>query len=196
MPNLLSLARIPLAVVFPLVVKRPKLALGVLGVAAATDILDGFFARRWNQATPTGALVDGIADKVISGSVVASLVGHGYVSPAAAILVATRELFELPLAIRLLASPSARARNVQRAANRAGKIATTLELFAVVAVLRRSRFAPAVIGAAALAGFFAGLSYVAREIEAERLEEARASFGTGRAANDATPIAAELALTG
>ena len=196
LPNLLSAARIPLAVAFPFVVKRPKLAFGVLGLAALTDVLDGYFARRLNQATPIGALVDGFADKVISGSVVLSLVGNGFVSPAAAILVATRELFELPLAVRLLASPKARAIDIERAANRAGKYATTLELLAVIAVLRRSRLAPLAIGAAAIAGLIAGVSYVAREIEGERMAEARKAFGAGKAANDESTITAELALTG
>src|SRR5688572_5488769 len=168
LPNLLSAARLPLAFAFPFVADRPKLALGVLGIAASTDVLDGFAARRLHQATPIGALVDGIADKVLGCCVMAALVRRGYVSPGAALLLATRELLELPLAIRLLVSPAARALDVDRAANRAGKLATTLELFAVIAVLRRSRLAPVMIGAAALAGLVAGVTYWTRELEAER----------------------------
>ncbi|PIQ83784.1 MAG: CDP-diacylglycerol--glycerol-3-phosphate 3-phosphatidyltransferase, partial [Candidatus Omnitrophica bacterium CG11_big_fil_rev_8_21_14_0_20_63_9] len=34
-------------------------------VASLTDWLDGWLARRWNQMSPLGALLDPIADKVL-----------------------------------------------------------------------------------------------------------------------------------
>ena len=40
-------------------------ALGCFFVAGATDWLDGYLARRLGQATPLGALLDPIADKVL-----------------------------------------------------------------------------------------------------------------------------------
>lgn len=40
-------------------------ALWVFGVAAATDVLDGFLARWLNQMSPLGALLDPMADKLL-----------------------------------------------------------------------------------------------------------------------------------
>ncbi len=34
-------------------------------IAAATDILDGYLARRWRQVTTVGTLLDPIADKLL-----------------------------------------------------------------------------------------------------------------------------------
>ena len=46
-PNLLSAARVPLAVAFPFAIGYAWSALAVLGAAVVTDILDGWLARRW-----------------------------------------------------------------------------------------------------------------------------------------------------
>jgi CDP-diacylglycerol---glycerol-3-phosphate 3-phosphatidyltransferase len=59
--DLLSLARIPLAVVFPFASTSGRLA--VLVAAAATDLLDGPIARRLGSSS-FGAVIDPIADKL------------------------------------------------------------------------------------------------------------------------------------
>lgn len=46
----------------------------VLAVAALTDWLDGWLARRLNAVTPLGALLDPIADKVLTGSYLVAFV--------------------------------------------------------------------------------------------------------------------------
>ena len=69
-PNLLTLARIgfiPLLVVFfylPFSWSMP-LAAGLFALASITDWLDGYLARRWDQATPFGAFLDPVADKLM-----------------------------------------------------------------------------------------------------------------------------------
>ncbi len=86
LPNLLTLARIffvPL-VVAALVQERrvyefggiefgnETLALVIFLVAAMTDMLDGYLARKWSQITTVGMLLDPIADKLlISASLIA-----------------------------------------------------------------------------------------------------------------------------
>src|SRR5881628_2667887 len=87
-PNLLTIARIffvPLLVaalvgksvavrVGGLVVTNEWLALAIFLVAAATDLLDGFLARRWGQITTIGTLLDPIADKLLISAALISLV--------------------------------------------------------------------------------------------------------------------------
>lgn len=167
LPNILSAARLPLAVAFPLV-KENASALAIIGAAGITDLLDGWSARKLGQKTTVGAALDGFADKAFGVSLLVTLVQRGVLSPVSALLLATRELFELPLAARVLFTPEAQCATVDRAANRFGKVATALELAAVVAALARARVARPLVVAAGVAGAVAGISYWLRELAAER----------------------------
>ncbi len=160
-PNLLTAARFPLALAFPFVAHRPRLALGVVGAAAVTDVLDGFLARRMGKVSTEGAIADGIADKAFAASVVGTLIAKGRLAPVSALLLATREIGELLLVARALARGEAPA---QRAANAAGKIATTLELLTVVSVLVGARGRRLLLGVTAAASFVSALSYWVREL--------------------------------
>ena len=77
-PNLLTILRIffvPLLVA-ALVQEHASvwLALGIFLVAASTDLLDGYLARRWRQITTIGTLLDPIADKLLISSALIALV--------------------------------------------------------------------------------------------------------------------------
>jgi CDP-diacylglycerol--glycerol-3-phosphate 3-phosphatidyltransferase len=61
-------------------------------VAAATDLLDGYIARRTGQVTNLGKLLDPIADKLLVISALILLVNIDRVSALVAILVIAREL--------------------------------------------------------------------------------------------------------
>lgn len=66
-PNLLTLARL-IAVPFFIVASARgnyTLALIIFGAAAFTDIVDGFIARRLNQRSRLGAILDPAADKTM-----------------------------------------------------------------------------------------------------------------------------------
>lgn len=69
-PNLLTVLRVLLIPVFILLFYLPFswsywAASMVFAVAAATDWLDGYLARRWEQSTPFGAFLDPVADKLM-----------------------------------------------------------------------------------------------------------------------------------
>jgi phosphatidylglycerophosphate synthase len=72
LPSALSLARLPLAAVFPLAANE-IVAVTLLVAAAATDVLDGWCARRLGRVTFTGTLLDPLMDKLFVVGVVTSL---------------------------------------------------------------------------------------------------------------------------
>jgi cardiolipin synthase (CMP-forming) len=66
-PNMLSgirLLTIPLFAWLALVPQEDGLAALVLALGGATDFFDGWLARRWNQVTRVGQLLDPIADRL------------------------------------------------------------------------------------------------------------------------------------
>jgi len=59
--------------------------------AAATDLLDGYLARRWGQITTVGTLLDPIADKLLISAALVSLVDIHRVPAWMVILIISRE---------------------------------------------------------------------------------------------------------
>ena len=74
LPNALSALRLALVPVFFWLVlgHRDGWALGLLAVSGFTDYLDGNLARRWNQVSRLGQLLDPVADRLY---ILATLVG-------------------------------------------------------------------------------------------------------------------------
>src|SRR5580658_6019019 len=105
LPNLLTLLRIffvPLLVAALLAdgtwiagpqgfVSREIFALAVFLTAAATDLVDGWLARRWGQVTTVGTLLDPIADKLLISAALVSLVNIHLVPAWILILIIGRE---------------------------------------------------------------------------------------------------------
>lgn len=67
-------------------------ALLIFLIAAFTDLLDGYLARRWNQITTVGMLLDPIADKLLISAALISLVQVHRVPGWIAVLIIGREL--------------------------------------------------------------------------------------------------------
>lgn len=77
-PNALSVVRLALVPVFLWLVLGPKwdeLALVVLMVSGITDYLDGKLARKLNQTSKIGAILDPVADRFF---ILAVVIGLGY----------------------------------------------------------------------------------------------------------------------
>ena len=74
-PNMLTTLRILLVPVFILAYfQRPGgLPILILAVSALTDLLDGKIARRFNQVSDLGKLLDPIADKLTQGAMLGCL---------------------------------------------------------------------------------------------------------------------------
>jgi CDP-diacylglycerol--glycerol-3-phosphate 3-phosphatidyltransferase len=67
------------------------LALAFFLVAATTDLVDGYLARRWKQVTTIGTLLDPIADKLLVSAALISLVEIGALPGWMAIVIVGRE---------------------------------------------------------------------------------------------------------
>jgi len=67
------------------------LALAIFLVAAMTDLLDGYLARRWDQVTTIGTLLDPIADKLLIQAALISLVQVRAVPAWMVIIIIGRE---------------------------------------------------------------------------------------------------------
>ena len=98
-PNLLAIARLLLTpVAMILILGSPSnqtiavVAAAVFVVAALTDFLDGYLARRWQITTSLGAFLDTVADKVLVTGALIALVEIGTTSTWAAFIIIGREL--------------------------------------------------------------------------------------------------------
>jgi CDP-diacylglycerol---glycerol-3-phosphate 3-phosphatidyltransferase len=97
LPNFLTLVRILLIPVFVIVFLAPTpdrsiIAAVVFTVAAVTDLLDGYIARRTGQVTKLGKLLDPLADKLLVLSALILLVNIDRVTALVALLIIAREL--------------------------------------------------------------------------------------------------------
>lgn len=93
-PNMITILRIILIPVFATAFLYDKhgLALGLFVVAAATDAIDGFWARISQQQTRLGSFLDPIADKFLMMTSFVLLGLRGEVPAWALVLVLSREV--------------------------------------------------------------------------------------------------------
>ena len=67
------------------------LALAIFLIAASTDLLDGYLARRWRQITTIGTLLDPIADKLLISAALIALVQVRVVPAWIVVIIVGRE---------------------------------------------------------------------------------------------------------
>lgn len=80
-PNAISTLRIVLIVVFVVLLASHQdgWAIAALAIAGISDFLDGYLARRWNQVTALGRILDPAADRLLTVAVVIGLALRGIV---------------------------------------------------------------------------------------------------------------------
>jgi len=167
-PSLISLTRLPLAAAFVAAFDEPVPTLLVLAGAGLSDVLDGWWARRYRQVTPTGAVIDPIADKIFVAAVLLTLLDNDRLPLWGLLSLAARDLGELPLVGWTLASRSRRKRRAERAsANVAGKAVTVLQFASIAALLLKMGVATHLLIVTGIAGLAAALLYARRELRDE-----------------------------
>lgn len=139
LPNSISLFRVlmvPVLMVFMLVdiPAGDIVALVVLIVAAASDSLDGYLARRTRQTTVMGAFLDPLADKLLVIAALVCLVELNELSSWVAMVVIARELAISGL--RMVAA----AQNMVISASKWGKIKTASQMLAIAALIVEPRW--------------------------------------------------------
>ena len=94
LPNSLTVARIILVPVFvtAVIYQRHREALVLFGLAAVTDLLDGFIARLADQKTALGRFLDPLADKLLLTSSFILFSFYGWIPLWLTITVISRDL--------------------------------------------------------------------------------------------------------
>lgn len=133
-PNSLTILRIvlvPIFVVF-LLVRIPYgdyLAATIFTIAAITDSLDGYLARKWKQVTRLGIILDPLADKLLITAALISLVELGRIAGWIAIVIIGREFAVTGL--RVVKAEE----GVLIPASILGKVKTVSQIVAVILVI-------------------------------------------------------------
>ena len=95
-------------------------------IASLTDYLDGYLARKNNQVTDTGKMLDAIADKVLVNSVLIILAAQGFIHVIVPVVIVLRDI--VVNAIKMEAAGKGKV----VAAIGSGKIKTALLMVGVV----------------------------------------------------------------
>jgi CDP-diacylglycerol--glycerol-3-phosphate 3-phosphatidyltransferase len=130
-PNAITLLRIALVPVFMLSMSMEWriAALVIFSAAAATDLLDGYLARKLDQVSNFGKFADPLADKLLVLAALAYFLAEGTVPAWVVVLVLAREF--IISSLRMVAA----AGGVVIAAGLSGKIKTTVQIFCIIAIL-------------------------------------------------------------
>ncbi len=130
------------------------LASMVFIIASATDFFDGFIAREWDQKTLLGAIIDPLADKMITIAAFLGLMVVGDASAWAIYIIIIRELFIT--GIRTVAV----AEGLDIKASMAGKIKTVFQMIAIGFLLMHWPFGNALLWLAVVLTVYSGAEYL------------------------------------
>lgn len=111
--------------------ERNLIAAALFGLAALTDWLDGFLARRWNQTSAFGAFLDPVADKLMVAAALIVLVELGRADAVVAVIIIGREI--TISALREWMAKIGESRSV--AVSWMGKVKTVAQMVAILLLL-------------------------------------------------------------
>ena len=139
LPNILTLARIaavPVIVVLLLAESRENCfwAALVFSIAAITDWLDGYLARKWQVVTVLGKFLDPLADKLIVMAALIMLIPYDRVPAWAVFVILAREM--LVTGLRSIASSE----GIVIAASDLGKYKTIFQMVSIIGLLLHYRY--------------------------------------------------------
>lgn len=168
LPNALALLRILLAPLLFWIILNEKLfieygfhvtwnyyfASMVFILASATDFFDGYIAREWNQKTMLGAIIDPLADKMITIAAFLGLLVNAEASAWAIYLIIIRELFIT--GIRTVAV----AEGLDIKASMTGKVKTVMQMIAIGFLLMHWPYGEFLLWVAVVFTLYSGAEYL------------------------------------
>ena len=176
LPNILSLVRVflaPLVLLFlslkidmpaPFLASLPfgaeppscgdLLAGLVFVIAALTDSLDGYIARKHRLVTNMGKFIDPLADKVLVIAAMIALVELHRIPAWIVLVIITREF--VVTGLRLVAA----AEGIVIAASRGGKLKTVLQVVALTMLILRAPGGMLLMWAAMILTVWSGMEYI------------------------------------
>lgn len=168
LPNALASLRILLAPLMFWIILNPELftnngyhiswnyyvASLLFVLASVTDFFDGYIAREWNQATMLGAILDPLADKMLTLAAFLGLMMIGEASVWAIYIIIVRELFIT--GIRTIAVSE----GISVKASWAGKIKTVVQMIAIGFLLMHWNYGTQLLWFAVFLTVYSGLEYL------------------------------------
>ena len=137
LPTVLTVGRIVLIPFFVWITpSSPLLGVTIFLVAAITDFLDGYLARKTGQITKFGIILDPIADKILVISALILLVDMVRISAWIAMVIIVREF--VVTGIRVVAL----SKDIIIPAETGGKIKTVVQMTSVVLLLMPGGLGP------------------------------------------------------
>ena len=123
-------------------------------LASTTDFFDGYIAREWNQSTMLGAILDPLADKMLTLAAFLGLMMIGEASAWAIYIIIVRELFITGL--RTVAVSE----GLEVKASIAGKVKTVAQMIAIGFLLMHWPFGSELLWFAVTLTVYSGLEYL------------------------------------
>jgi CDP-diacylglycerol---glycerol-3-phosphate 3-phosphatidyltransferase len=150
------------------------IAAAIFIIAASTDGIDGYIARKRKQVTRFGKFLDPIADKLLVIAALVSFVQSQDISGWAAFIIIAREL--IVTGLRLVAAGE----GIVIAASRWGKLKTFTQIIAISTILLKNfpfstftsfRFDSLFMTIAVLTTIYSGYDYVAKNMKVINFNE-------------------------
>lgn len=126
----------------------------IFSIAAFTDFLDGYLARKYNLITNFGKFMDPMADKVLVASAFIMLVYKDIAEPWIVIIIIAREY-----AISILRAIAASSGKVI-AASKGGKLKTASQLISIIGMLLYIPYSNYVFYFSAIVTLYSGFEYL------------------------------------
>lgn len=140
-------------------------AVVVFALAAITDGIDGYVARKYSQITTMGKFLDPLADKLLVIAALCVFIEMGLVASWVAMIIITREL--VVTSFRIVSIN----KGVVIAADRSGKMKTLFQILAVLAILLEHIFCEQIfignilMGITVVLTVYSGYSYIAKNFD-------------------------------
>jgi CDP-diacylglycerol---glycerol-3-phosphate 3-phosphatidyltransferase len=168
LPNLLAFLRILIAPIMFWVILNPDIftqngfdvtwnyytAALLFVLASVTDFFDGYIAREWNQTTLLGAILDPLADKMLTIAAFLGLMMMGSASVWAIYIIIIRELFITALRTVALGE------GISVKASFAGKVKTVSQMFAIGFLLMHWNYGTSLLWLAVALTVYSGGEYI------------------------------------